>query len=227
MINYDVFQRIQTERRYMMKKLMMTLPALVMALFVFINAASAHVKISPDQAEKGSYQTFTVNVPSEKENTATTQLKVDIPIGVTVSRVEVMPNWKYELKKDKTGKITSITWESTGDGLSPTEFAQFKMSGKVDDNAADALTFKAYQTYKDGSVVKWVGQEGSDTPAPMVKISAASAMSADHKTMTDNSQAGDMDSSSSNVPLYLSIVGIILAIIAIIMATVNGKRKKS
>ena len=40
--------------------------------------------------------------------------------------------------------------------------------------AGDALTFKAVQTYSAGEVVRWIGPEGSDNPAPKVTLTAGS-----------------------------------------------------
>ena len=36
--------------------------------------------------------------------------------------------------------------------------------------AGDALTFKALQTYEDGDVVRWIGPEDADEPAPIVTL---------------------------------------------------------
>lgn len=193
-----------------LKKTLAALPVFLVAMLVFAGIASAHVKIYPEKVTAGSYETFTVSVPSEKENANTTKIKVDIPKNVVISRVEPRSGWKYQLKKDNTGKIMAITWKATNSGLKPIEFIQLKMEGKVKKNA-DQINFKAYQTYSDGSTVKWVGAEGSEHPAPVVNVSAAGQMN-------DNTSG-----SSSNLPLYFSIGALILGVIAIITALTKRK----
>ena len=54
-------------------------------------------------------------------------------------------------------------------------FRDFGLSVQIPGKAGDKLTFKALQTYSDGEVVRWIGPEGSDTPAPIVTVEAADA----------------------------------------------------
>ena len=63
-------------------------------------------------------------------------------------------------------------------GLSSTEFGQFLIQGKVDDQAKE-LVWKAYQTYQDGSLVEWVGAADADKPASVTKVNPAIAGSTD------------------------------------------------
>ena len=41
--------------------------------------------------------------------------------------------------------------------------------------AGDKLTFKALQTYDDGDVVRWIGPEDGDEPAPTVTLTGAAS----------------------------------------------------
>ncbi|HEX7064655.1 MAG TPA: YcnI family protein [Bacillales bacterium] len=192
-----------------MKKTLAALPIFLVTMLVFAGIASAHVKIYPEKVTAGSYETFTVSVPSEKEKASTTKVKVVIPKNVVISRIEPRAGWDYQLKKDGTGKITAITWKATNGGLKPTEFIQLKMQGKVKKDTKK-INFKAYQTYSDGSIVKWVGAEGSGHPAPVVHVSATGQMGGD-------------GTSSLNLPLYFSIAALVLGIIAIITAAMRKK----
>jgi uncharacterized protein YcnI len=73
---------------------------LVLTLFLslgFAGLASAHVTVQPTEVPAGSYQVFTVRVPTEKE-IATTSVKLAIPDGVSVSRIEPKPEWTYEIE---------------------------------------------------------------------------------------------------------------------------------
>src|SRR5262245_8281185 len=111
--------------RVLMRKSIIMLLALLLTIG-FAGAASAHVTVQPKEVPAGSYQVFTVRVPSEKETGATTQVKVSIPDGVEVSRFEPKYEWSYEIEKNADGKITSVTWKATGAGLGATEFGEFR-----------------------------------------------------------------------------------------------------
>ncbi|MEX2462353.1 MAG: YcnI family protein [Paenibacillaceae bacterium] len=182
-----------------MKKVFSILTVSMLAMLLFAGIASAHVVVYPNEAIQGSYEKFTVRVPNEKE-VPTTKVEVLIPAEVTISRFEPMAGWKYDLTKDATEKITSVIWTATGEGLSSTEFGEFNMQGKVGDTAT-SLTWKAHQTYKDGTVVDWVGAAGSEKPASVTAIKAKITEAKD-----------------TNTSLYLSIAALVLAVLAIIIA---------
>ncbi|NOU96513.1 DUF1775 domain-containing protein [Paenibacillus sp. LMG 31456] len=199
-------------------------------------AASAHVTVLPKEAVQGSFEKFAVRVPSEKE-IPTVKVEVKFPMdAVTVSRFEPKPGWKYELTKDASGKITGVIWTATGEGLSATEFGEFYMQGKVADTAT-AISWKAYQTYKDGSVVEWVGADGSDKPASVTKVTPkpAGAAADSHGNTNANPAvaAGDAAKAGapvapamqaqSQTPLYLSIAALLLGLVSLLIAL--SKRK--
>ena len=80
------------------------------------------------------------------------------------------------LKSDE--QVSRITW--TGDGkqgvIEPGQFQDFGLSLRIPDGkAGDKLTFKALQTYDDGQVVRWIGPEDADEPAPVVTLEEGSA----------------------------------------------------
>ncbi|TMV15910.1 YcnI family protein [Paenibacillus thermoaerophilus] len=206
------------------KKAFALLLALVL-VFALPAAAFAHVTVQPAEVTAGSYQVFTVRVPSEKES-ATVKVEVKIPEGVTISRFEPKPDWKYELQKDSSGKIVSVVWTATGQGLGATEFGEFRMNGKVDAEAKE-LVWKAYQTYQDGSVVEWVGADGSKTPASVTTVKPAPAGAGTDSHGHVNESSGDAhgheDSGNDTLPLTLSIAALALSAVSLLMAL---RRKK-
>lgn len=130
--------------------------------------ASAHAVVYPKQVGPSSYEKFSLRVPSEKE-IPTTQVKVEIPEGFEVSRVQPVAGWKYAFTK--TGdKVTAITW--SGGEIAATEFQEFVFQGKTPKDAGK-FAFRAYQTYKDGTVVEWTGASDAKTPASFVEVKAA------------------------------------------------------
>jgi uncharacterized protein YcnI len=201
-----------------MKKFFSALSLCFVAMLLFAGIASAHVVVYPQQSTQGTYEMFTVRVPTEKD-VPTVKVEIKIPAEVDISRFQPMTGWKYDLTKDNSGKITSVVWTATGDGLSSTEFGEFNMQGKVGDQAT-SISWKAYQTYKDGSVVEWVGAAGSDKPASVTTVNpkpAAANTAADgHNHGAGATAAAHADGGSSKLPLYLSIVALVLGVIAVI-----------
>jgi uncharacterized protein YcnI len=203
-----------------MKKLGTAITTSMITIFLFAGIASAHVTVQPTQTTQGSYEVFTVRVPTEK-NVPTTKIEVKFPSEVDVSRFEPKPGWKYDVTKDSTGKITSVAWTATGEGLSPTEFGQFNMQGKVANDAKE-ISWKAIQTYKDGSTVEWVGAPGSDTPASVTKVSPKpTGTSTDEHgatAPTTTPHTNTTAAGTSNTSLYTSIAALVASIAALFVS---------
>ncbi|QYR22917.1 YcnI family protein [Paenibacillus sp. sptzw28] len=217
----------------------------LLSLFLFAGLASAHVTVQPSETKQGSYEVFTVRVPSEEENVTTKSIRVKVPEGVAVSRTQPKPGWKTQLETAADGSITSITWTADGPGLSQTEFDEFRVQGKV---AADAkeLIWKAYQTYSDNKVVEWTGAAGSDYPASVTTVMAgtggndghggASAPAADGESAAVASDghaadtaagtaAGSGSGTMEAVTLAVTIAALVLSVAALITAL--AKRRKA
>lgn len=208
-----------------MKKFLTSAVTMIGAITLFVGAASAHVTVQPQETSQGSYEFFTVRVPSEKEDVQTTKVEVKFPEEVNITRFETKQGWTYEVQKDDTGKITSATWTTEGEGLTGSEFVQFTMQGKVGDEATE-ITWKAYQTYSDGSVVEWVGAPDADKPASVTAVNPADGSGHGHggtsaESTNDHSAAGNLENdveaktTSSNVPLFLSIAALIAGLLAL------------
>lgn len=210
-----------------MKKLLTLSVSMIGALSLFAGAASAHVTVQPKETSQGTYEVFTVKVPSESEESLTTKIEVKIPAEVNVTRFEPKPGWTYEIQKDQTGKITDVTWTAEGEGLSPTEFGMFNMSGKVGDEATE-IVWKAYQTYKDGSVVEWVGAEDAEHPASVTLVNPGDGSEhshgASHEAKTTDAttehQAATMDekTNETNMPVYISIAALIVGLLSLALS---------
>ncbi|MEQ2526681.1 DUF1775 domain-containing protein [Robertmurraya yapensis] len=201
-----------------MKKWVRLSVLFLMAFSLFAGVASAHVTVQPKETSQGTYEVFTVRVPSESEDSSTTKVEVRFPEEVNISRFEPKPGWTYELQMDESGKITSVTWTADGEGLSPTEFIQFNLQGKVADDATE-IVWKAYQTYADGSVVEWVGAEGADAPASVTTVKPADpSASHEHGAGVQEEVSEDEETTSSNVPLYLAIAALVVALLSLVLA---------
>ncbi|TFE28106.1 YcnI family protein [Cohnella luojiensis] len=208
----------------------MTLVLLFILTFGFASLASAHVTVQPKEVPAGSYQVFTVRVPTEKE-VATTQVKVAIPDDVNVSRFEPKADWTYEIEKGADDKIVSVTWKAAGSGLGATEFGEFRMQGKVADDA-QKLVWKAYQTYSDGEVVEWTGAADADKPASVTTVTAATgdghgdghgaAASASEEAADD---AAANDAGRDTLTLSLAIAGLAAGLLALLISLFRKRAK--
>jgi uncharacterized protein YcnI len=152
-----------------MRRLLGVLAALVVLLTAGV--ASAHVTVWPKASAANGFERYTVRVPTEKEM-PTVKVRVELPAGTTFSGVMPVPGWTYATEKDSAGKVIAVLW--TGGEIKAGEFMEFGVNARNPKDAGTA-TWKAYQTYSDGSVVEWTGAAGSDKPAPTVTLSAAAA----------------------------------------------------
>ncbi|PWW07426.1 uncharacterized protein YcnI [Paenibacillus cellulosilyticus] len=199
---------------------------MAVSMLAFSGIASAHVTVQPTQVQAGTYQVLAVRVPSEEKDINTVKIKVNVPAEINVSRVEPKPGWKYEVERSADDVITSITWTAEGSGLSATEFTEFRVSGKVADDATQ-LVWKAYQTYSDGQVVEWVGGDGADKPASVTTVTPAAEGGDAHGDSHDaasTTAAESDDSSDSKTPLILSIVAVVLGAASLLVSLTRKKR---
>lgn len=208
----------------MIKNRLRTIAALPAGLLIFLSGAGtiyAHVTVLPKETTQGVYEKFTVRVPTEKD-IPTIKVEVKFPAAVSISRFEPMPGWKYDISKDASGAITGVVWTALGEGLAATEFGEFDMQGKVADNAKD-LSWKAYQTYKDGSVVEWTGAPDSEKPASVTKVkpkAAGSPADSHGNTAADTSPtaAAKEGVEYTRLPLVLSSAALIVSILSLGLA---------
>ncbi|WCB91900.1 putative protein YcnI [Baekduia alba] len=150
-------------------------------------AAQAHVTLQPKTAAAGSYVVEDVRVPNETDDAVTTKVAVQLPEGFAEASYQSVPGWTVKVVKEKLatpvktddGEVTegvkSVTWtaKTKADGIAPGQFQDFPLSVQIPGKAGDTLTFKALQTYSDGTVARWIGAPDADKPAPQVAVTAA------------------------------------------------------
>lgn len=162
------------------------------ALLLLAGPASAHVTVNPSTAVQGSYTEVNVRVPNEETSTNTTEVQLYLPTDHPIASVatESVPGWTVTVQKTKLAKpittddgqvteaVSEITW--SGGTIKPGQFQDFALSLGPLPTDTDALTFKALQTYSDGSVVRWIqptvaGQDEPANPAPVLHLTGAAA----------------------------------------------------
>jgi uncharacterized protein len=195
--------------------------------------AQAHVTLQPKSAAAGAYVVENVRVPNETDDAVTTKVAVQFPEGFAAASYQSVAGWSVKVIKEKLatpiktddGEITegvkSITWtaSSKADGIAPGQFQDFPLSVQIPGKAGDTLTFKALQTYGDGTVVRWIGAPDADKPAPQVQVTeaaedhhASAAPAAGGTATTENTSApaaaadSSTDDSDSNTLAIIALI---------------------
>jgi uncharacterized protein len=212
-------------------------PAVALVLLAAGGAvASAHVTVdAPGATSGGGDQIINVRVPTESDTASTVKLDLQLPASTPIASVLVQPTpgWSVVEQNTKlstpittddgtiTEAVSEITWTATAGGTPPGQFEQFTLiAGQLPD--ASSITFKAIQTYSDGSVVSWIetpapgSSAEPDHPAPVLSLAAASG----------DSTSSSSSKTSNTVPIVLSIVALVLGAAALGVAVV-GRAKRA
>jgi uncharacterized protein YcnI len=180
-------------------------------LTIIVSGTSwAHVVVTPEEVAAEDYETLTVTVPTEKD-IPTTEVKVEVPDGFTVSGVQPVPGWDYEFQEDG-GVITSVTW--SGGEIGPREFQQFLLSAQAPEEPGE-YPWRAFQTYEDGSVVEWSGPPDAEEPASVIVVtSAAEGQGGDEAASPRETASASAlpDSGGTNSLLYGAVGALILGL---------------
>ena len=209
-------------------------------------AAQAHVTLNPRDAAASSFTKLDVRVPTERDDASTTKVEVLLPPGFVSASYQPQPGWSVKVSKTKldtpvktddgevTEQVSRITWTGTGKGvgkIGPGQFMDFPLSVQIPGKAGDTLTFKALQTYSDGQVVRWIGSESSDHPAPTVQVTAAAGAHEAAATATPvpatsggGASSGSGDSGSDGLAIVALVVGA-LGLLAGGAALATGRRR--
>lgn len=131
-------------------------------------ALFAHVGVRPKESAPGVTQQYTMRVPTEKA-IPTVRIELEVPSEVQISRVDDVPAWKVELRKDSTGKTTAIVW--SGSSIAPRQVGQFTFTAQ-NPREETTVAWKVIQVYEDGSRSEWTGPQGTRTPASVTTIKA-------------------------------------------------------
>jgi uncharacterized protein len=209
---------------------------LALALALALPAvAQAHVTVQPTSAPAGAEDMLLdIRVPNERDDAGTTRVQLQLPDGFVQASFEPVPGWTAKLTTTKLAKpiktddgevteeVSGITWTGHGSQgrIPPGGFQDFGLSVLVPDKAGSTLTFKAVQTYSNGTVVRWIGPEGSDNPAPTLKVEAAGSgatppaatpapMSAPTPATTSKANASSGSDTLSIIALIVGALGLV------------------
>lgn len=179
-------------------------------------SASAHVTISPDKTDAGSYALLTVSVPHGCGSSPTNEVAIQIPQAFTSVTPTVNPGWDVEVVKEQlaepiddghggelTERVSEIVYR-TDSPLAPDHRDAFVLSAKLPEAAGETLYFPTVQTCTDGESA-WVEipAEGADPhdlelPAPAFEVTASDSA-------TSSSSAAASDSSLTPVVSWVAL----------------------
>ncbi|MDF2442864.1 MAG: hypothetical protein JWR01_1067 [Subtercola sp.] len=211
-------------------------------------AASAHVRVTPDQATVGSYSTLTFKVPTESAAASTVRLEVDLPTDTPFGSVsyQPVPGWSVQVVTSTLatpvttddGTVTEapsqVIWTADApaadgsSGIAPGAFQLFSISaGPIPDTGK--MLLPTHQTYSDGSVVDWTdaplasGAE-PENPAPVLYITEAppadTSGAAGGATVSASTGGDVVTQGSGVVSASDNTVPVVVAIAALVLAAV-------
>ena len=211
-----------------MKRLLLPLAA---AALILAPAGGAHITVNPSSVPADSFARFAIRVPNELGDASTTKLSVRLPDGLVFVSFEPKPGWTRTVTMRKlaepvtvegeqvTEQIGTVTWQ--GGKIGPGEFDEFGLSARVPAGAGTTLSFPAVQTYSNGEVVRWIGPESADEPAPQLTLEAAEPAAA-AATSTDE---GGSDSTRANLALGFGIAGLVVGLAALALTVLRRQKR--
>lgn len=157
------------------------------------SVAWAHTTVSPEEVSAGSTEIFTVSTPGEKDIPIVEE-RVEIPEGFDISNVGSPDGWQGSVEGD------SIVW--SGGEIPQGEEQEFTFEAQIPDQANE-YSWKAFDTYEDGSVSEWNGPEDSDSPASVTEVLAADSAEAG---AVESGSRGDLPNTGGVNPLLYGVV---------------------
>ena len=179
-------------------------------------AASAHVRVTPDNPTAGGFTALTFRVPNESATAGTVKLSVKLPQDTPFLYVSTkpVPGWTAVATKSKLAKpvesygttlteaVSEVTWTADkGVQIGPGEYQEFSLSvGPLPDPAA--ILLPTTQTYSDGTVVAWdqatpASGEEPEHPAPVLDVVAATSADSHGGATTDETPAAAQAASAT------------------------------
>jgi uncharacterized protein len=192
------------------------------------------VTVNPNTAAAGSFARFDIRVPNEEESADTTKVTVQLPEGLNFASFQPKAGWTRTETKVKlakpiqsddgpvTERVATVTW--SGGKIAPGEFDEFGFTAQVPDEEGQVLVFPAVQTYSDGTVVRWIGSEDADEPAPRVTLTAAEADHHGGSTEATASDGSHDDNGRANAGIALGAAGLLVGVAALGFV-IGGRRR--
>lgn len=208
-----------------MRRLLLTAAAASMTLVAAAAPAQAHIQMSPTEAAPGDPVRFELLVPNERPQ-STVEIRLKVPSDVLPFSYEDPPGWKRHLELAKNGATDVVRWRGR---LASDGFARFGFLASTPARPG-TLSWKAIQTYGDGTKVSWIGAAGSEHPAAVTVVQAGVARQNAGGEGAPRAAAGSAGTAAADIPaagasdedgplaLILAVAGLILAATALVVA---------
>src|SRR6185312_5523285 len=193
------------------------------AVFWLAGPASAHVTVSASEATPGASDVvITFRVPTESDTASTTGLAVQLPTDTPIASVLVAPHpgWTDTVRTvnlktpihtddgDISQAVSVVNWKanSPAAGIKPGQFDEFVIIAGLLPKV-NSLTFKAIQTYSDGSQVAWIetpapgSSAEPEHPAPVLSLAAAVTVALLRRRQTPAQPTNEAERSEQPTPL--------------------------
>lgn len=214
-------------------------------------AAAAHVSLHPNTIPAGAYVTLDVRVPGEEPGAYAYKVVMRMPPGFTDVDTENVPGWSVKetirnLKKPlQTSdgpvdqEVSEITWAGDRSTLGRIEngfFVQFPLSIAMPSGIAGrSLAFKTVEYYSNGHNAYWIGPPSASYPAPTINITKPGGVIEDlaggeagptpGQTPTQPAAVAGSSAGSGGTST-LSLIAVILAALALLVAAIGAGRRR-
>lgn len=197
-------------------------------------AADAHVKVSPNTATAGADIALTFRVPNESATAGTVKVEIDLPTKTPFAGADYqpVPGWSAQVVsatlpkpiKNDGAEVTEaptkvVFTADPGTKIGLGQFQEFSLALDLTPDTG-SVEFPTYQTYSDGTVVKWdektpASGDEPDNPAPTLYINDAPP--ADEGEAGVSVTATDATDSTATSALVLGSAGLAIGVIALVL----------
>ncbi|GGH98251.1 YcnI family protein [Arthrobacter liuii] len=186
-------------------------------LLAAAGGASAHVGVTPDKTDAGSYALLTFGIPHGCDTSPTTKVAITLPQELNDAQPTVNPNWTAEKVTEQFAeprklpdgssitKRTSQIVYTAKTPLSPELRDALVLSVHLPETAGTTLHFPTLQTCESGqtdwSQIAADGQDPHDlkTPAPSITITGAAGGDGHGASAHGTEQAAAVTDSGADV----------------------------
>jgi periplasmic copper chaperone A len=214
--------------------------------------ASAHIVVSVPGGTIEGLGNLNFQVHNESETATIVKVTIDLPLDTPFAEVNPfnVPGWTITKVESKlpapvsvggfnlTKAVSSVTWTADAGSNIPAGELQMLTLNAGPYPSTGTLEFPTTLYLNDGSTVKWnqkTPADGSEPEFPTPELDAKTIVASDASmgttptpsaSATPASASGSPSSSTANLALVISIVGVVLAAVALILA-VTSRRKTS
>lgn len=214
--------------------------AAVAAVLLLAPSASAHVRVTPDSTEAGSYALLTFRVPNESPTASTVGVTIDLPTDTPLTYVGVqpVPGWTAEVITGAlpepvevngatlTEAPLQVVWTAQDGGVGDGEFQQFQISAGPLPEVGTELVLPAHQSYDDGSVVDWdqVSTDGTEPEYPAPALTTTAAAADEEATQEPTATDTVTEAGPDTLGRWLGGLGLLAGVAALVITLTRGHR---